>query len=414
MSVSNPRERAQAAPGARPSAQPVGRVMAFLCDDVTRQTMSRIATDAGWRQPLVELGGIASAVDQLTGGLSPDLLFVDLSESADPLAEINALADVCDPETRVIAFGTTNDVKLYRGLIASGLVDYLVKPVNPADILRAVSEAVGTTAESRAATQGKLCIVTGTRGGVGASMVAASLAWVAAEKYKEKTALLDLDLRFGVTALTFDAAPGSGLAEMLADPDRIDTLFLDRASVMVTSHLALFATEAPLVATLQLRPDAIRVLAKELLGTHDRVIVDMPRDLLASQPDLLAIADTAVLVGDLSLAGMRDAMRLRSLVVENGARTRLRLVENQARPPSGGELPRAEFEKTVGEAFAATIPFDRKAAGDAEGRGRPIVACAGKAAAAIAGFADSLFAPEGAGAPEKPSIWSFIMKTKAT
>ncbi len=60
---------------------------------------------------------------------------VDLSESGDPLNDINALAEVCEPGTVVIATGQVNDVRLYRDLVASGIHDYLLKPLNP-DALR--------------------------------------------------------------------------------------------------------------------------------------------------------------------------------------------------------------------------------------------------------------------------------------
>src|SRR3546814_6947064 len=60
---------------------------------------------------------------------------VDLSESGDPLNDINALAEVCEPGTIVIATGQVNDVRLYRDLMSSGIQDYLLKPLN-ADMLR--------------------------------------------------------------------------------------------------------------------------------------------------------------------------------------------------------------------------------------------------------------------------------------
>ena len=44
---------------------------------------------------------------------------VDLSESGDPLNDINALAEVCEPGTVVIAVGQVNDVRLYRDLLAA-------------------------------------------------------------------------------------------------------------------------------------------------------------------------------------------------------------------------------------------------------------------------------------------------------
>ena len=52
------------------------------------------------------------------------------SESGDPLNDINALAEVCEPGTVVIAIGQVNDVRLYRDLLASGIHDYLLKPLS--------------------------------------------------------------------------------------------------------------------------------------------------------------------------------------------------------------------------------------------------------------------------------------------
>lgn len=393
-----------------PSSAPAGtnafsRVMAFLSDDVTRQSLAHIAADSGWRQPLIEQGGIAAAIEQLSGAISPELLFVDLSDSVNALADINALADVCEPGTKVIALGIQNDVKLYRGLIAAGVVDYLPKPVTPSDVLRAIAEAAGTLGDQHKARHGKLMIVTGARGGVGATTVATSMAWLAAEKHGIRAALLDLDLRFGTGALTFDAEPGTGMADMLEDPDRIDPLFLERASVAATDRLSLFATEAPLTATPPLRPDAVKVLAEELLRTYEWVVVDMPRDAVANQPDLVSIADTVLLVTDNSLAAMRDALRLRALITDSGPQARVRLIGSETRPQSRGELPAAEFEKTLGIPFAAFMPLDRRAVGEAEGQGRPLAAVRGKASGAITKFARGVFAPEEKSV-KKPGLFS--------
>ena len=87
-----------------------------------------IAVEHGWSPEKVNKGGLRNAVQSLSVSASPNILFVDLSESADPLNDINSLAEVCEPGTIVIAAGTVNDVRLYRDLVASGIHDYLLKP----------------------------------------------------------------------------------------------------------------------------------------------------------------------------------------------------------------------------------------------------------------------------------------------
>ena len=92
----------------------------FVCDEATAETIRGIAGELGWAPEKVNKGGLRNAVQTLSVSASPQILFVDLSESGDPLNDINALAEVCEPGTVVIAAGQVNDVRLYRDLIASG------------------------------------------------------------------------------------------------------------------------------------------------------------------------------------------------------------------------------------------------------------------------------------------------------
>ncbi len=87
-----------------------------------------VAVEHGWSPEKFNKGGLRNAVQSLSVSASPNILFVDLSESGDPLNDINALAEVCEPGTVVIAIGQVNDVRLYRDLVASGIHDYLLKP----------------------------------------------------------------------------------------------------------------------------------------------------------------------------------------------------------------------------------------------------------------------------------------------
>jgi pilus assembly protein CpaE len=75
---------------------------------------------------------------------------VDLSESGDPLNDINALAEVCEPGTVVIAVGQVNDVRLYRDLLASGIHDYLLKPLSASQLRDCLTAGAGGVRRARA------------------------------------------------------------------------------------------------------------------------------------------------------------------------------------------------------------------------------------------------------------------------
>ena len=182
---------------------------AFVCDDATVDSLRPVVGELGWDAEKVHKGGLRNAVQALSVSASPSILFVDLSESGDPLNDINALAEVCEPGTVVIAAGQINDVRLYRDLIASGLHDYLLKPLSP-DALRdcfTSAQAVFSAPKHVDASQERTHVtaaVIGARGGAGASTVATSLAWLMGQTHGRSTALLDLDVHFGTGALALD------------------------------------------------------------------------------------------------------------------------------------------------------------------------------------------------------------------
>src|SRR5688572_3022224 len=156
---------------------------ALVCDDATADMLRPVAVEHGWSPEKVNKGGLRNAVQSLSVSASPNILFVDLSESADPLNDINALAEVCEPGTIVIAAGQVNDVRLYRDLVASGIHDYLLKPFTVDQLRDSFAHAQLTISgprvnEPTSERPHVMAAIIGVRGGVGASTIATSLAWL--------------------------------------------------------------------------------------------------------------------------------------------------------------------------------------------------------------------------------------------
>ena len=75
-------------------------------------------------------GGFPGAVKHYTTERTPDLIIVETDADEAVLSiEADLLAEVCDPNTRLIVVGHRNDINLYRKLIALGVSSYLVFPV---------------------------------------------------------------------------------------------------------------------------------------------------------------------------------------------------------------------------------------------------------------------------------------------
>ncbi|GAA0733382.1 AAA family ATPase [Sphingomonas japonica] len=366
--------------------------VAFVCDETTAEALRPIASEFGWPAEKINKGGLRNAVQTLSVSTSPHVLFVDLSESGDPLNDINALAEVCEPGTVVIAAGQVNDVRLYRDLVASGIQDYLLKPLSP-DMLRESfthAQAMLTAPKHvEAAVERPHCSVAviGTRGGVGASTIATSLAWLLSDKGKRTTALLDLDVHFGTGALALDLEPGRGLTDAIENPSRIDGLFIERAMVRASDKLAVLSAEAPIHTPLMTDGAAFYQLQEEMRSAFECTVVDLPRGMLVQHPHLVADLQTAVIVSELTLAAARDAIRLLSWFKSNAPNTRVITVANRVPASSTIEIGRKDFEASIERKIDYLVPYDQKLCAQAAKLGKPL-AEAGKASKTVAPIGD--------------------------
>ena len=75
--------------------------MAFVADEVTRTLVERAAQDAGFTGE-VYVGDTQAALAALADVVPARYLVLDLSDQEDPIAAINAFADLCHPDTRVL------------------------------------------------------------------------------------------------------------------------------------------------------------------------------------------------------------------------------------------------------------------------------------------------------------------------
>ena len=348
---------------------------AFVADEATAEILRPIVVEHGWAPEKVNKGGLRNAVQTLSVSASPAILFVDLSESADPLSDINALAEVCEPGTVVIAAGQVNDVRLYRDLLASGLQDYLLKPFTPEQLRDTFAHAQLTISGPRLNESGSerphvMCGVVGVRGGVGASTIATSLAWLLGDKAGRSTALLDLDVHFGTTALTLDLEPGRGLTDAIENPSRIDGLFIERAMVRANEKLCVLSAEAPMNQPFLTDGSAYYQLQEEMRNAFESTVLDLPRSMLVQHPHLVQDIHVTVVVVELTLAATRDAIRILSWLKANAPQSKVIVVANRV-PAGNHEISRKDFETSIERKIDLVIPADAKIAAQAAKLGQP-------------------------------------------
>jgi pilus assembly protein CpaE len=337
-------------------AAPPG-AMAFVQDEESEVVMRQSFANLGVVDERIVRGGIDAAMRELVDQGSPRLLVVDVSGIADPMGAIRRLSEVCDSATEVVIVGERNDIVLYRDMKAAGVTEYFFKPLISTVMTRVLGNIATGAFHQQATRTGKLVVVLGVRGGVGATTIATQVAWHLAEDRQRRVLLLDLDLQSGDAALQLDVVPTNALSEALQHPERVDDLFLDRGVNEVADKFSLLAAFEPLSAVAGPSEDAVLQLIATLTKRYRVVLVDLPAAVALHHPKLLLAANTVLLVSNGSLISAREVARWRERIGPNTPeRTTLHVFNNKG---ADGALPEAEFDRALGMAPDISIAYDR-------------------------------------------------------
>ncbi len=252
-------DNSQEAFGATPQERPVPRISihAFCEFPDTGAALQRAGGDRRLSKAhlTVQLGGIAAAVEFYQGQVTPNLLIVETRLSGQAaLDELDRLAEVCDPATKVVVVGRHNDVELYRDLMRRGASEYLVAPLSPLQLIEVIS---GLYLDPAAKPVGRVIAFVGARGGAGSSTIAHNVGWYIADELQINTTIVDFDLAFGTTGLDFNDEAGQGVADALSAPERLDDVLLDRLLIKRGEHLSLFTAPATLERDYDASPEFV-------------------------------------------------------------------------------------------------------------------------------------------------------------
>lgn len=313
------------------------KVIAFVRDQDTETALREGLMEAVPQGFDIHRGTVRAAMVALQNMPTPRVLIVDVSGEDQPLSALGELSDVVEPDVRVLVIGDREDLNFYRQMTHGlGVMEYLYQPLMRDMVARYFGPRIQTgTATPEAVVGGRVVTVTGTRGGTGASTIAANLAWHFGVEARRHTVLLDADLHRGTTAMLLGAKIGPGLRTVLEAPDRIDELFVERAAQPVSKRLHVLAAEEKLSETVTYTQNAAARLLDALRRRYNFVVIDVPWSTSPLHRDLLMMANQRVLVMDPTLASVRDVLRLMAL--PNGPKQPGRgvLVLNRENLPGG-------------------------------------------------------------------------------
>jgi pilus assembly protein CpaE len=361
-------------PGGTIAPLPRVSIQAFCETPDMAAVVEEAATDRRMAKAHVkaQMGGATAASEAYRGALTPNVLVLEASSDKQRLLDdLDKLAEVCDPSTRVVVVGRFNDVHLYRELVRRGVSDYMIAPVSAIELIRGISELFNAAG---AQAVGRTIAVLGTKGGVGSSTVAHNLGFAISRDLDVQTVIADLDLGFGTVALDFDQDPPQGIAEAVYSPDRLDVNLVDRLLSKCSEKLSLLAAPAMLDRNYDFEQASFDGLVDILRSTIPCTVLDIPHLWTSWARHLAVTADEVVIVAGPDLASFRNVKNIVQ-ILKQGRRNDNppRLVLNMVGIPKRPELSAADFQKVLEMEPSAVIGFDSQLFGTAMNNGRMVL-----------------------------------------
>lgn len=349
----------------------------------------------------IQLGGILAAAQVFQTQPTPNLLIVESHGGREQvLAELAQLAEVCQPDSKVVVIGHVNDVILYRELMRQGISEYMVAPVSPVTMIETIANLY---TDPKAAPLGRIIAFVGSKGGVGSSTIAHNVAWQLSQKHSLETVITDLDLAFGTASLNFNHDAGGGIFEALSQPDRVDATLIDRLMTKLGDKLNLLNSISGVERDFSIEAHAVETVLNTVRQSSPLIVVDVPNMWAPWIKFTLLNADEVVVTATPELPSLRNAKSLIDLLKQQRPNDKLpRLILNQVGVPKRPEIPAVDFGKALGLTPSAIIPYDPLSFGTAQGNGQMLqeVAPKSKASEALQNFAQEL---AGGPKPLKPA-----------
>jgi pilus assembly protein CpaE len=278
----------------------------------------------------------------------------------------------------VIAVTQSFDANKARTLMQMRVADFLVKPVQPLDVVRACAQAASSLSGAAGAiTEAQIYTFLPAVGGAGVTTLAVQTAMLllnSSSRGKPSTCLVDLDFQHGAVADYLDLEPRLNLAEIEPRPDRLDRQLLE---VMLSHHASGLAVVAAPNRPAEMRsfdPEMVTRLLDLVSANFEYVVFDMPRTWFSWTDSVLLGSNKLFIVSEATVPGLRQGKQLVAAIRErlgDGPKPQVIVNRFHQRMFSSG-LSLKDLQQSLGDAFSSVIPNDYQLVREAIDRGVPL------------------------------------------
>jgi pilus assembly protein CpaE len=290
------------------------------------------------------------------GDPPPDVCLLDFDDNRRSAALVAERIHADAPETAIFAVSSQSQPDLIIQAMRSGCGEYLLKPLDPEQLLNAVARVGGRRKERKDVDRAQVLAFIGAKGGCGVTTLVTHLGALLASSYGRRTLVLDLHPDFG------DAALYLGLTkyryhffELLENTDRLDADLLQSFVLRHASGLDLIPAPHGTEPARQIVPGALSQTLEFVRSRYEFILVDLPPGLNDENLELIRHCDQVNVVTVAEVSALRNVVRqtdyfTRKHIVSD----RIRVILN--RHQKRALITEAQLEKSIGRKIFWKVP----------------------------------------------------------
>jgi pilus assembly protein CpaE len=286
----------------------------------------------------------------------PRIVLMDFDRNIDRAVDLGPVLLDMLPGVLLVAISKRSEPERIRTAMRAGYREYVVLP-DDLDILRRSVQGVAMASQDEDEARGRLIAITGSKGGVGTTMLTTNLA---AELAKTQRVLaMDMVYGMGDLAVQLDLKPSEGMAELLKNIGRLDDRVLEACTLTHDSNVQVLPQPED-AQTYEPPPvDAVLRVLHIAARSFPIVLIDCGTASEEQALTTIATADELVLITTAEVPALRNAWRRLRLFDRLGVeRDNIRLVLN--RWSRSSPVSKKDIESNLGIEISTSLSDDPK------------------------------------------------------
>ena len=304
--------------------------------------------------------------------IAAEIVLLDASDNEENFMALLEKFSAEFPHSAIILLIKNQTPEILLAAIRAGVKEVVTLPLQPQAFhaaLDRIIEKVQTSLKS----EGKILAFLSTKGGSGATFLAANLAYALATVSNKKILLIDMNRQLGDAALHLsDLKPAMTLADVCAQIGRIDADLLEASLIHVTPYCGVLAGTSEATPNMEIQPEQIEAILQLARKQYDFIVLDIGRQISAVTIKALDHAYRIYPVLQQSLICLRDGKYLLDMFRSLGySKEKIEIIVNRHGSAEGVSI--ADMDRMLGQHCERLIPNNCEIANSSINQGVPIL-----------------------------------------